>query len=126
MNGRGVDHLIGDRVEHLVPAQGLMNGHVWPIIQDEGGAIRAGTWAGFFELEQGRFVNQSDGTRIGGAVLANCEDHENGIWLATVTVFQQQRPRFIRRQPEFHLLAGNAKRLIVPTRTETAPGILPT
>jgi ligand-binding sensor domain-containing protein/signal transduction histidine kinase len=81
MNGSGLEHLVDGRVEEYGPSQGLMNGHVWSLLQDRQGTIWAGTWGGLFKLDQGRFVNISDGTRVGGVVLAIYEDREGGLWL---------------------------------------------
>jgi len=81
MNGSGLDHLQEGRVEHYGTREGLMNGHVWSVVEDRQGKIWAGTWGGLFRLEVGRFENLSDGSTIGGVVLAMYEDREAGLWI---------------------------------------------
>ena len=81
MNGSGIDRLRQGRIEHYDASRGLMNGHVWSILQDHAGVIWAGTWGGLFKLTGDRFVNVSDGTQIGGVVLALFEDGADGLWL---------------------------------------------
>ena len=81
MNGSGIDRLRQGRVEHYNASRGLMNGHVWSMLQDRAGDIWAGTWGGLFKLDHDRFVNVSDGTLIGGVVLALYEDLEGKLWV---------------------------------------------
>lgn len=81
MNGSGLDHWTPDRVEHFGPRQGLLNGHVWSVVQDSSGPIWAGTWGGLFKLETNQFLKLSDGREIGGVVLAIYESRAGGLWL---------------------------------------------
>jgi signal transduction histidine kinase/ligand-binding sensor domain-containing protein len=81
MNGSGIDCLRPGGVEHFDVSRGLSNGHVWALVQDREGTIWAGTWGGLFKLDHDRFVNVSDGGRIGGVVLALMQDAEGDLWV---------------------------------------------
>jgi ligand-binding sensor domain-containing protein/signal transduction histidine kinase len=122
MNGSGIDHLNHGRVEHFGSGQGLLNGHVWSVLQDRQGVIWAGTWGGLFKLDQNRFVNVTDGDRIGGVVLAMYEDHEGGLWLG------QQAFGMLTRLGGSEISAikipGTSASLDVRVLTEDPPGSL--
>ena len=82
MNGQGLDYLPSNGIiEHVDFAQGLMNGHVWSVLEDHQGTVWAGTWDGLFKREDNRFVNLSDGVKIARQVFAIFEDQQNNIWL---------------------------------------------
>jgi ligand-binding sensor domain-containing protein/signal transduction histidine kinase len=81
MNGRGIDHWREGRIEHYDASRGLMNGHVWSVLQDRQGVVWAGTWGGLFKLDRDGFANVSDGSQVGGVVLAMYQDHDGGLWL---------------------------------------------
>ena len=82
LNGDGLDRLSSDgEVEHYGPSEGLMNGHVWSVLQDHEGIVWAGTWDGLFKREGDRFADLSDGVTIGRQVFAIYEDRQGNIWL---------------------------------------------
>ena len=82
LDGEGLDHLLSDgKVEHYGSSQGVMNGHVWSVLQDRRGRVWAGTWAGVFRREADGFADLSDGVKIGWPVFAMYEDHQGGLWL---------------------------------------------
>jgi ligand-binding sensor domain-containing protein len=81
-DGSGLDHLLRNgKVEHYGSSQGLRNGHVWSVVQDQKGEIWVGTWDGFFRDENDRFMDLSDGMKIGRQVLAIYDDHRGDVWL---------------------------------------------
>ena len=82
LDGGGLDHLLSDgKVNHYGSSQGLMNGHVWSVIQDHRGSVWTGTWGGLFRSDADRFTDLSDGVNIGWPVFAMYEDHRGGLWL---------------------------------------------
>jgi len=82
LDGEGLDHLLNDgKVNHYGSSQGLMNGHVWSVLQDHHGLVWAGTWAGVFRREADRFTDVSDGEKVSWPVFAMNEDQQGGLWL---------------------------------------------
>jgi ligand-binding sensor domain-containing protein/signal transduction histidine kinase len=82
MDGEGLDHLSSDgKVNHYGSSNGLLNGHVWSVLQDRRGLVWAGTWAGLFRREKDGFADLSDGVNIGWPVFAMYEDHRGSLWL---------------------------------------------
>jgi ligand-binding sensor domain-containing protein/signal transduction histidine kinase len=82
MDGEGLDYLSKDgRIEHFDASQGLMNGHVWSVLEDHQGTVWAGTWDGLFKRQEDRFINLSDGVKIARQVFAIFEDRQHNIWL---------------------------------------------
>ncbi len=83
MDGDGVDELSsqGD-VRHYGIDQGLMNGHVWTVLDDHHGGVWAGTWDGLYHRSgTGRFTGLSDGLTIGRQLFAIYQDPQNNLWL---------------------------------------------
>jgi ligand-binding sensor domain-containing protein/signal transduction histidine kinase len=81
MNGSGIDRLHAGSVEHYDASRGLLNGQTWSILRDREGTIWAGTWGGLFKLDHDQFINMSDGSQIGGVVLALFEDAGGALWV---------------------------------------------
>jgi ligand-binding sensor domain-containing protein/signal transduction histidine kinase len=82
MDGEGLDHLLSDgKVNHYGPGQGVMNGHVWSVLQDRQGMVWAGTWSGLYRRHEDGFADLSDGVKIGWPVFALFEDNQAGLWL---------------------------------------------
>jgi ligand-binding sensor domain-containing protein/signal transduction histidine kinase len=82
MDGEGLDHLFSNgKLEHYSFSQGLLNGHVWSVVQDHQGKIWAGTWDGLYKLENNEFTNLSDGVEIGRQLFAIYNDQEGDLWL---------------------------------------------
>lgn len=83
LDGDGLDELLTDgEVEHYGSGQGLMNGHVWAVLEDHQGGVWAGTWDGLYHRSgSGRFVDLSDSLTIGRQIFAIYQDHQNHIWV---------------------------------------------
>ena len=122
MNGSGIDRLDHGRAQHYGASRGLMNGHVWSIFQDRQGVIWAGTWGGLFKLEDGQFINVSDGVRIGGVVLSLFEDQENNLWVGQQAFGALA---YIHGQEQSAItIPGTSANLDVRTMTEDHQGAL--
>jgi ligand-binding sensor domain-containing protein/signal transduction histidine kinase len=82
LDGEGVDHVLDDgKVNHYDSRHGLMNGHVWSVLEDRRGWVWAGTWAGLFRREADGFTDLSEEVKIGSPVFAMYEDQQGGLWL---------------------------------------------
>ena len=83
MDGDGVDKLSSaGAVDHYGSGQGLMNGHVWAVLEDQQGGVWAGTWDGLYHRSgSGRFVDLSDGLSIGRQIFSIYQDRENHVWI---------------------------------------------
>ncbi|HUC86258.1 MAG TPA: two-component regulator propeller domain-containing protein [Candidatus Acidoferrales bacterium] len=82
MDGEGLDHLLSDgKVEHYGFSQGLLNGHVWSVVQDRQGMIWAGTWDGLYRRKADRFDDLTDGVNIGRVLFAIYNDRQGDLWL---------------------------------------------
>jgi ligand-binding sensor domain-containing protein/signal transduction histidine kinase len=64
--------------------QGLKNLHVCAILEDSQTNVWAGTSAGLYRLEAGRFTQVTGPPEISGWVKALYEDHENRLWIGSV------------------------------------------
>lgn len=83
MDGDGLDQLLSrGGVNHYGSGQGLMNGHVWTVLEDHQGGVWAGTWDGLYHRNgTGRFADLSDGLTIGRQLFAIYQDRQNAVWL---------------------------------------------
>ncbi len=82
LDGEGLDYLSKNgKIKHFDSTQGLMNGHVWSVLEDHQGIVWAGTWDGLFKRKDDRFINLSDGIKIARQVFATFEDRQGNIWL---------------------------------------------
>lgn len=101
-DGDGLDFLSKDgETRHYASSQGLLNGHVWSVLQDRHGSLWAGTWDGLFRGGEDGFVDLSDGVRIGRQIFAIYEDHQGDMWLGqqglgALTRFHDNEPALVR------------------------------
>jgi signal transduction histidine kinase/streptogramin lyase len=82
-DGDGLDELLSDgEVHHYGSRQGLMNGHVWAVLEDHQGGVWAGTWDGLYRRSgSGWFADLSDGLTIGRQIFAIYQDRQNRVWV---------------------------------------------
>jgi ligand-binding sensor domain-containing protein/signal transduction histidine kinase len=82
LDGDGLDYWLSNgKVKHYGSDQGLMNGHVWSVVEDPQGTIWAGTWDGLFKRSENGFTDLSDGTKIGRQIFAIYGNRQGDIWL---------------------------------------------
>jgi ligand-binding sensor domain-containing protein/signal transduction histidine kinase len=63
--------------------EGLRNLFIGVIFEDSQTNLWVGTWNGFFQFENGRFVQVLNSPSSHLGVRALCEDHEHSLWLGT-------------------------------------------
>lgn len=65
------------------PESGNLHSHVGVVYEDRQTNLWAGTWAGLYRLEHGRFRRFTDFPPLTNVVLTLCEDSRNNLWAGT-------------------------------------------